>query len=105
MDNRKQKQSWIYRLDIFSLTYNFNLEGNEKITSDLGLFFSAAYLKIVIGLFFGFGVDLYLRKTPFISFNNKITPFEEETKLKKSTIDLMFFWSLGTAWTSRSWIR
>lgn len=86
---QKKKTSWLYDLDIFGLTYNFNLEGNELIKSNLGLIFSCCYMIIVIALFFGFGVDLYQRKMPMVSFNNKLSAYEE-AKLSNSNFTLAF---------------
>ena len=64
--------------DIFGLQYQFLRDGNIKKKTKIGVLLTIIYLIIVIALFFGFGIDLYTRKNPKVSFNSVIKSYEEK---------------------------
>jgi hypothetical protein len=64
-------------LDIFGIGYNFLVDGKNKKKTMGGALLSLLYGFIFIGLFFGFGMDLYQRKRPKVSFNTVIGDYKE----------------------------
>lgn len=60
------------KFDMFGITYNFKMENEEKYKSLSGGILSIIFYSLTIALFFSFGVDLYQRKSPKVSFNSKI---------------------------------
>jgi len=64
-------------LDVIGLKFTFKVDGKENYRTNFGAFLSILYLFLLIGLFFVFGIDLYQRKNPKVSYNNKIVPHEE----------------------------
>ena len=85
-NNRKFSFSSI---DFFGLSYNFNIDGEETHKTNSGAFFTIFYFVIIIGLFFGFGVDLYQRKRPKVSNSNKIVDYQE-TMLSNNNFTFAF---------------
>ena len=78
MINKKTyKYNFFKSLDFFGLDFNFSIDGHEKFKTTSGAVLTFLYIILTIGLFFGFGVDLYQRKRPKVSNNNKIIPYEE----------------------------
>jgi hypothetical protein len=69
------KSYWFSQLDIFGSAYSFLTDGNDKFKSDSGSLLTIIYCIIVIALFFGFGLDLYQRKNPRVSFNTETVPY------------------------------
>jgi hypothetical protein len=64
-------------LDIFGVSYNFLVEGGNKKKTIGGAILSIIYGFLFIGLFFGFGIDLYQRKRPKVSFSTVIDNYKE----------------------------
>jgi hypothetical protein len=50
------------RLDMFGVSYNFQVNGKERFKTTSGAIVTILYTLILTGLFFGFGVDLYQRE-------------------------------------------
>jgi hypothetical protein len=76
LKNKKSGKSFCFsQLDIFGSEFNFLTDGNEKFKSDSGALLTVIYCIIVIALFFGFGLDLYQRKNPRVSFNTETVPY------------------------------
>jgi len=69
--------SFFEYLDVIGLKFNFKVDGKEQYRTKFGAFLTIFYVFFSIGLFFGFGVDLYQRKNPKVSYNNKIIPHED----------------------------
>jgi hypothetical protein len=65
---------WFSQLDIFGSEYVFLTDGNEKFKSNSGSVLTIIYCIIVVALFFGFGIDLYQRNNPRVSFNTETVP-------------------------------
>jgi hypothetical protein len=64
-------------LDIFGITFNFRYNGESKYKTKIGGLLTIVYLIIIFSLFMGFGIDLYERKNPRVSFNTKMEPYEQ----------------------------
>ena len=62
--------------DIFGYEFHLLRDGNFKNKTKIGFLLTFLYLLILIALFFGFGIDLYTRKNPKISFNSLSKPHE-----------------------------
>lgn len=65
------RQPQISKLDVFGVGFNFTVNGRERYQTVVGAFLTIIYIVIFISLFFGFGVDLYERKKPKVSFNQE----------------------------------
>jgi hypothetical protein len=76
-DSIKLKSCLINYMDIFGVGYNFLVEGVNKKKTMGGAILSFLYGLIFVGLFFGFGIDLYQRKRPKASFNTAIGEYKE----------------------------
>jgi hypothetical protein len=72
----KKNYSLLNQLDIFGTEYSFLIEGNRTYKTSIGAWMTLFYIFLVIGLFFGFGVDLYQRKNPKVSLNSQNFPYE-----------------------------
>ena len=72
----KKNNSCFNKLDIFGIEYNFLINGNKSYKTSLGAMMTLFYIFLVIGLFFGFGIDLYQRKNPKVSLNSQNFPYE-----------------------------
>ena len=72
---KKRSTSMFSKLDIFGSGFNFLVNGNDKVQTSFGSWFTIFYFFTFVGLFFGFGVDLYQRKKPKVSFNSKIEDY------------------------------
>jgi hypothetical protein len=64
-------------IDSFGINYSFLVNGNEKLKTASGAMITIIYLVILIGLFMGFGIDLYERKKPKVSLNTDATEYSE----------------------------
>lgn len=62
--------------DMFGVGFNFLLDGSSKIRTGLGTLLTLFYICIIFSLFFAFGIDLYERKNPKISFNTQIENYK-----------------------------
>jgi hypothetical protein len=71
----KSKSYWLSQIDIFGSSYFFLTDGNEKFKSNSGAVLTVIYCIIVTALFFGFGIDLYQRNNPRVSFNTETVPY------------------------------
>lgn len=69
--------SFCEQLDIFGLNYTFLIEGNDSIQTFFGSLLTMIYVFLTVGLFFGFGMDLYQRKRPKVSLNNEILEYQK----------------------------
>jgi hypothetical protein len=65
------KQPLLSKIDVFGVGFNFTINGRERYQTVIGAFLTIVYIVIFIALFFGFGVDLYQRKKPKVSFNQE----------------------------------
>jgi hypothetical protein len=70
------QKSCFSKLDIFGIGYSFLINGQDKLRTITGATFTLIYCVIILSLFFGFGVDLYLRKNPKVSFNTEISNYK-----------------------------
>jgi hypothetical protein len=59
-------------LDLFGISYNFLINGEDKYRTISGGLITTFYCIIIIALFFGFGLDLYQRKNPNVSLNVEV---------------------------------
>lgn len=75
INSNLKKNYWFSQLDIFGSAYGFLTDGNDKFKSNSGALLTVCYCIIVIALFFGFGLDLYQRKNPRVSFNTETVPY------------------------------
>lgn len=73
--SKDNKTYWFSQLDIFGSAYVFLKDGNEKFKSNSGAILTIIYCVIVVALFMGFGLDLYERKNPRVSFNTGTVPY------------------------------
>lgn len=80
----KLKCSSINYLDIFGVGFNFLVDGRYKQKTMGGAILFLLYFFIFIGLFFGFGIDLYQRKRPKVSFNTVIKDYNEVSLSNKN---------------------
>jgi hypothetical protein len=69
--------SFFKKLDIFGISYNFLVNGNTKFKTNTGAMITIIYSLILCTLFMGFGVDLYERKRPKVSFNSQLEAYKE----------------------------
>lgn len=75
------------KLDSFGIGYNFMIDGNDKYKTLTGGCLTLSFGFIIIGLFMGFGVDLYKREKPKVSFNTEVGAY---TKNKLSNNNFTF---------------
>lgn len=71
----EKNYSLFNQLDIFGTEYNFLIHGNKSYKTKIGAWMTLFYIFLVIGLFFGFGIDLYQRKNPKVSLNSENFPY------------------------------
>lgn len=71
------KFSYFNQIDTFGTEYSFLINGNRTYKTPIGAWVTLFYIFLVIGLFFGFGVDLYQRKNPKVSLNSENAPYEK----------------------------
>jgi hypothetical protein len=69
--------SFFLFFDIFGVGYNFLIDGRDKQKTATGALMTIFYFLIVVGLFFGFGLDLYQRKNPKVSLNKETVPYSK----------------------------
>jgi hypothetical protein len=74
---KANSSSLFKELDIFGVGYNFLVDGKNKKKTVGGALLSILYGFIFIALFFGFGMDLYQRKRPKVSFSTVIGEYHE----------------------------
>ena len=60
-------------IDIFGLRYDLLFDGQNTLKSRTGGKLTILYFIIILGLFFIFGIDLYLRKNPRVTLNNLVS--------------------------------
>ena len=77
-------------IDIFGLKYDLLIEGQNMLQTKTGGQLAIIYFFIVIGLFFSFGMDLYLRKNPKVSLNNLVPDDYEYINLNNSNATLAY---------------
>ena len=77
-------------IDIFGLKYDLLIDGQKTFKTKSGAKFTILYFIIVLGLFFSFGIDLYLRKNPKVSLNNIVSDDYEFEYLNNSNATLAF---------------
>ena len=83
-ENSNRKWNLFPLLDIFGVNYQFLIEGKESSQTYTGAWITIFYGLIVIGLFFGFGIDLYQRKNPRVSLNSETQPYSLYTMANKN---------------------
>jgi len=74
-ENFQRNYQFFLFLDIFGINYNFLLNGKDKQRTFTGAWLTIIYYMIVVGLFLGFGIDLYQRKNPRVLLNTESQPF------------------------------
>jgi hypothetical protein len=72
----RSKHSLLNQLDIFGTEFSFLIDGNRTYKTSTGAWITLFYILIVLGLFFGFGIDLYQRKNPKVSMSSVNLPYE-----------------------------
>ncbi len=88
----KQKSTFsslIKKLDLFGLSYSFQLNSEEKYKTFSGGVISIIFYLITVILFVGFGRNMYNRKNPKVSFSSEITNYEK-TQLSNRNFTLAF---------------
>jgi hypothetical protein len=74
--NLNTKIPFFNKIDVFGIDYKFLINGEEKYKTNLGAWLTLLYIIINVGLFLGFGVDLYNRAKPKVSINSQIGTYE-----------------------------
>jgi len=69
--------SLIKKLDLFGISYSFQLDSQEKYKTFTGGVISILFYLITGVLFIGFGRNMYNRKHPKVSFSSEITNYEK----------------------------
>jgi len=77
INEKPYKPTFFENLDSFRLNFNFKIDKKENIRTKLGAIISLLYILLVASLFFGFGLDLYLRRNPRVSTNSKMEEYKE----------------------------
>ena len=75
---------------MFGLKYDLLIDGQNTFKTKTGGKLTILYFIIVLGLFFSFGIDLYLRKNPKISLNTIVSDDYENVYLNNSNATLAF---------------
>ncbi len=81
--------SLIKKLDLFGLSYYFQLDSQEKYQTFTGGLISVLFYMMTAVLFVGFGRNLYNRKNPKVSFSSEIKNYEK-TLLSNKNFTLAF---------------
>ena len=63
--------------DMFGLNYECLLNRDAKTKNSTGGYFTILYFLIVIGLFFGFGMDFYTKKNPIVIYYKMVGEYEK----------------------------
>ncbi len=71
---RKSSSAFDY-LDIFGMDVKFHVAGNDFYRTRTGAYLTSLYIIIVVSLFVGFGIDMYQRKNPKVTFNTQTVPY------------------------------
>jgi len=89
MDQRRIFSSLVEKLDLFGVSYNFQLDNKEKFKTFTGGTISIFFYIITLILFIGFGQNLYNRKNPKVSFSSEILDYERK-RLSNQNFTLAF---------------
>jgi len=90
MNNTKTSfSSLIEKLDLFGISYNFQLDNQEKYKTLKGGLISIMFYLITLILFIGFGQNLYERKNPKVSLSSMIGDYER-TSINNKNFTLAF---------------
>jgi len=79
----------IKKLDLFGISYNFQLDSQEKYKTFTGGVISVLFYLITIVLFVSFGSNMYNRRNPQVSFSSEITNYKK-TQLSNKNFTLPF---------------
>jgi len=86
-ENKKTSSTFpslIKKYDLFGISYNFQLDSQEKYKTFTGGIASLIFYLITAVLFFGFGQNLYNRKNPKVSFSSEITTYQQKQLSNKN---------------------
>ena len=75
---------------MFGLKFELLKDGQKILKTRTGAKFTFLYFIIILGMFFFFGIDLYLRKNPKVSVNNIVSDDYENLYLNNSNATLAF---------------
>lgn len=78
-------------IDTFGINFNFHVNGSDKLKTGSGATITIIYVIILVGLFMGFGIDLYERKKPKVSLN---TDAKEHSVIKLSNKNFTYAFRL-----------
>lgn len=93
--NKKCFLNAVSSIDSFGINFNFQVNGNEKLKTASGAMITIIYVIILVGLFMGFGIDLYERKKPKVSLN---TDAKEYSEVKLSNKNFTYAFRLEDKW-------
>ena len=65
-------------LDFFGLKYEFMMEGNKTLKTTAGANLTISFILIVVFLFFAFGEEFFLKKSPKVVFNKILGDYQNE---------------------------
>jgi hypothetical protein len=74
MKKSKLEKSLLTYTDIFGVQAKLQLNQEDTYRTNVGALFTIFYLFVSISLFFGFGVDMYQRTNPRVTFNTETVP-------------------------------